>query len=122
MPTSIISMCIDTLLIVTTFSSIDYCLSRQAFFVQFSISFFVASLVMTASIVFAGSQNEDSIIWRHRLSDEKKYRELSSFGLDFTFFDALNGLTTEIKEYDNAQRMWGKRHELTKGEQGVFKP
>lgn len=56
-----------------------------------------------------------SIVRREKIS-----RELSSFGLDFTFFDAVNGLTTEIKEYDNAQRMWEKGHELTKGEQGCF--
>lgn len=51
---------------------------------------------------------------------EKISRGLSSLGLDFTFFDAVNGLATDIKEYDNAQRMWEKGHELTKGEQGCF--
>ncbi|MFM5059394.1 O-antigen ligase family protein [Aeromonas caviae] len=51
--------CGATLLIVTTFSSIDYCLSQAFFGHNSGISFFVASLVMTASIVF-GSQNEDS--------------------------------------------------------------
>jgi glycosyl transferase family 25 len=49
---------------------------------------------------------------------EKISRGLSSLGLEFTFFDAVNGLTANIKGYDNAQRMWEKGHELTKGEQG----
>lgn len=51
--------CGAVLLIVTTFSSIDYCLSQAFFGHNSGISFFVASLVMAASIVF-GRQNEDS--------------------------------------------------------------
>ncbi|MFM4977439.1 glycosyltransferase family 25 protein [Aeromonas rivipollensis] len=56
-----------------------------------------------------------SIVRREKIS-----RELSSLGLKFTFFDAVNGLEADINDYDNNKRMWEKGHELTKGEQGCF--
>lgn len=46
--------------------------------------------------------------------------ELSRSGLEFTFFDAINGHSLKIKEYDDAKRMWEKGHALTRGEQGCF--
>ena len=51
---------------------------------------------------------------------EKMSHELSRLGLEFTFFDAINGHSSEIKDYDDARRMWEKGHALTKGEQGCF--
>lgn len=51
---------------------------------------------------------------------EKMSQELSRLDLEFTFFDAINGHTSEIIDYDDAKRMWEKGHALTNGEQGCF--
>lgn len=51
---------------------------------------------------------------------EKMSKELSRLSLGFTFFDAINGHSSEIRDYDDTKRMWEKGHALTKGEQGCF--
>ncbi|MDX7901506.1 O-antigen ligase family protein [Aeromonas media] len=50
--------CGSALVIVTVFSSIDYCLSQAFFGHNSGITFFVSSLVIAASIVFKKSENE----------------------------------------------------------------
>ena len=50
--------CGAALLIVTIFSSIDYCLSQAFFGHNSGITFFVSSLVIAASIVFKKNENE----------------------------------------------------------------
>ncbi|MNL07488.1 O-Antigen ligase [compost metagenome] len=50
--------CGSALVIVTVFSSIDYCLSQAFFGHNSGITFFVSSLVIAASIVFKKNENE----------------------------------------------------------------
>ena len=50
--------CGSALVIVTVFSSIDYCLSQAFFGHNSGITFFVSSLVIAASIVFNKNENE----------------------------------------------------------------
>ncbi|MGY3893939.1 O-antigen ligase family protein [Aeromonas enterica] len=50
--------CGAALVIVTVFSSVDYCLSQAFFGHNSGITFFVSSLVMAASIVLKGSQSK----------------------------------------------------------------
>lgn len=45
---------------------------------------------------------------------------LSSMGLDFEFFSAIDGRVTEITGYDNDRRLKEKGHGLTPGEMGCF--
>lgn len=51
---------------------------------------------------------------------EKIANKLFALGLEFTFFDAVDGSRSDIREYDDARRMWEKGHALTRGEQGCF--
>lgn len=51
---------------------------------------------------------------------KKMAAKLSVLGLEFVFFDAVDGRRSVIREYDDTCRIWEKGHALTKGEQGCF--